>query len=238
MQIYQSEFQDQLVRGIAHRMNNILTLFHGYIGLLLDNKDLDSQTMEGLAKIKEGANAASELMDRTHSLARPSTLVWREVHLRNFIQTMQPSLMAHRGPRTEVELDLPEDVPAVWADAARVKTAMFELIRNALESTFATGGKVKISLKTIPPPGVRGASKTLPWVQFTVEDDGPGIPENVGDRIFQPFFSTKKRKSNAGLGLTVALTFIQHLGGILRSESIPGRTVFQVLLPSRAAVAN
>ena len=86
MQIQQSEFQDQLVRGIAHRMNNILTLFHGYVGLLLDNQKLDQQTMEGLAKIKEGATAASELMDRTHSLARPSTLVWREVKIADFLR--------------------------------------------------------------------------------------------------------------------------------------------------------
>jgi two-component system cell cycle sensor histidine kinase/response regulator CckA len=235
MQIQHSEFQDQLVRGIAHRMNNILTLFHGYVGLLLDNQQLDHQTMEGLAKIKEGATAASELMDRTHSLARPSTLIWREVKLADFLRMMKPSLMPYCGPRTELEFDFPDDVPPVWADAGRVKTIMFELLRNALEATFGTGGKVKVQLRTVPAPG--GARTSLPWVSLTVADDGPGIPEKAGERIFQPFFTTKKRKSNAGLGLTVALTFIQHLGGILRSHSIPGSTEFQVLLPSRSAAA-
>src|SRR6478752_4020024 len=62
MQIEHSEFQDQLVRGLAHRMNNILTLFHGYLGLLMDNQKLDKETREGLAKIKEGARAASEIV--------------------------------------------------------------------------------------------------------------------------------------------------------------------------------
>ena len=84
MQIEHSEFQDQLVRGLAHRMNNILTLFHGYLGLLLDNKQLDPATVEGLNRIKEGAKAASELMDRTHSLVRPSAVVWREINLGDF----------------------------------------------------------------------------------------------------------------------------------------------------------
>src|SRR5438874_1259487 len=79
MQIEHSEFQDQLVRGLAHRMNNILTLFHGYLGLLLDNKKLDKPTLDGLAKIQNGARAASDLMDRTHSLVRPSSAVWREL---------------------------------------------------------------------------------------------------------------------------------------------------------------
>src|SRR6266853_4370687 len=230
MQIQQTEFQDQLVRGIAHRMNNILTLFHGYIGLLLDNKQLDKQTQQGLAKIKEGASAASELMDRTHSLARPSTLVWREVNLGDFVRTMKPSLMTFCGPRTELELDFAEDVPPVWADAGRVKTIIFEIVRNALEATFSSGGRVKVSARAVPAPGGSRTGKSLPWVAFAVTDDGPGIEENIGERIFQPFFSTKKRKSNAGLGLTVALTFVQHLGGILRSHSIPGSTEFQVLL--------
>jgi two-component system cell cycle sensor histidine kinase/response regulator CckA len=238
MQIYQSEFQDQLVRGIAHRMNNILTLFHGYLGLLVENKNLDKQTLEGLAKIKEGASAASELMDRTHSLARPSTLVWREVQLADFIRTMKPSLMSYCGPRTKLELDLPNEVPPVWADAARVKTIIFELVRNALEATFGTGGVVKVAIRVAPAPGGSRTAKTLPWVSLTVADDGPGVPENATDRIFQPFFSTKKRKANAGLGLTVALTFIQHLGGILRSHSVPGKTEFEMLLPSRSATVS
>jgi signal transduction histidine kinase len=232
MQIQQTEFQDELVRGIAHRMNNILTLFHGYVGLLMDNQHLDRQTLEGLAKIKEGSTAASELMDRTHSLARPSTLVWREVRLADFLRTMKPSLMTHCGPRTELEFDLPDEVPPVWADAGRVKTIIFELLRNALEATFSTGGCVRVALRTVPAPG--GTRTSLPWVSFSVSDDGPGVPKNASERIFHPFFTTKKRKSNAGLGLTVALTFIQHLGGILRSHSIPGNTEFEVLLPSHS----
>ncbi len=225
------------MRGVAHRMNNILTLFHGYIGLLLDNQKLDKQTMDGLAKIKEGANAASELMDRTHSLARPSTLVWREVNVAEFVRMMKPSLLTHCGPNTNLELDLPDDVPPVWADAARVKTIIFEIVRNACEATFAAGGTVKVVLRAVPAPGGNRTAKALPWVSITVTDDGPGVTEKATDRIFQPFFSTKKRKSNAGLGLTVALTFVQHLGGILRSHSIPGNTEFQVLLPSRSTVA-
>lgn len=233
MQLQQSEFQDQLVRGIAHRMNNILTLFHGYLGLLVENKTLDAETQEGLAKIKEGATAASELMDRTHSLARPASLVWREVKLADFIRTMKPALMAYCGPRTVLDFDLPGDVPPVWADAARVRTIIFELVRNALEATFSLGGVVRISLRTVPAPGGSRTAKAPPWVALTVHDDGPGIPETATERIFQPFFSTKKRKSNAGLGLTVALTFIQQVGGILRSQSVPGSTEFLVLLPSR-----
>jgi signal transduction histidine kinase len=235
MQIQQSEFQDHLVRGMAHRMNNILTLFHGYIGLLLDNQTLDPQTMNGLAKIKEGATSASELMDRLHSLARPTVLSWREVQLADFLGTLRPSLMAHCGPRSALEFDLPAHVPAVWSDAGRVKTVIVELVRNALEATFARGGKVVVALHSVPCPPEVPETEPRAWVALTVTDNGPGFPDGADGRIFQPFFSTKKRKSTGGLGLTVALTYVEQLGGVLRSQSAPGKTQFEVLLPTRAS---
>src|SRR5476649_344676 len=110
MQIEHSEFQDQLVLGLAHRMNNILTLFHGYLGLLMDNQKLDKQTQAGLAKIKDGARAASELMDRTHSLVRPPAVVWREIKLPDFIRMLRPSFESLCGPRTKLTLECPDEV--------------------------------------------------------------------------------------------------------------------------------
>src|SRR5687768_1289668 len=99
MQIAQSEFQDQLMRGLAHRMNNILSLFHGYLGLLMDDKKLDPVTKEGLAKIKDGARAATDLMDRTQALVRPTGAVWRDVNLGDLLRQMRPTFESYCGPR-------------------------------------------------------------------------------------------------------------------------------------------
>jgi signal transduction histidine kinase len=232
MQIEQSEFQDQLVRGLAHRMNNILTLFHGYLGLIMDNQTLDKDTQNGLAKIKEGARAASELMDRTHSLVRPPSIVWREVKLHHFMRMLKPSFDVLCSPHTKLTLDCPDELPAVWADAVRVKAAIVEIVRNACEATFTSGGKVEITLRaTRKPPGTP-AKQPLQWISLTVADTGPGIPEEVRDRIYQPFFSTKKKQNATGLGLTVAAGVIQQLGGVLRYESEPGKTTFEMLLPA------
>jgi two-component system cell cycle sensor histidine kinase/response regulator CckA len=236
MQIEHSEFQDQLVRGLAHRMNNILTLFHGYLGLLMENQKLDRETREGLAKIKDGARAASELMDRTHSLVRPPAVVWREILLHDFLHLLLPSFEILCGPRTKVILDCPDRLPAIWGDSTRVKSAIFEIVRNAIESTSA-GGTVNIVVEaTNKPPGTP-AKQALQWISIAVTDDGPGIPEEIRDRIFQPFFSTKKKQNATGLGLTVATGFVQQMGGVLRFESEPGKTAFQMLLPSRSEAA-
>ncbi|MEI9897063.1 MAG: ATP-binding protein [Chthoniobacter sp.] len=233
MQIEHSEFQDQLVRGLAHRMNNILTLFHGYLGLLMENQKLDRDTREGLAKIKEGARAASELMDRTHSLVRPPAVVWREIKLHDFIHMLRPSFLALCGPRTKLTVECPDDLPAIWGDATRVKSAIFEVVRNAIEATFA-GGNVDIVLSSAHKPPGTPAKQALQWISIAVTDEGPGIPAEMRERIFQPFFSTKKKSNATGLGLTVATGFIQQMGGILRFESEPGKTTFQMLLPSRS----
>jgi signal transduction histidine kinase len=237
MQIEHSEFQDQLVRGLTHRMNNILTLFQGYVGLMLDEGKHDKSTLDGLKKIRDGARAASELMDRTHSLARPSSLVWREVNLADFIRMLKPTFDQLCGPKVRLKLDFPEeDVPPVWADALRIKNAIMEIVRNAIEAT-AAGGTVKIGLRSVPQPAGAHGSRALCWVELTVHDDGTGIPEKIGEKVFQPFFSTKRQQTSSGLGLTVALSFVQQLGGVLRFTSEPGNTCFELLLPCRAELS-
>lgn len=143
--------------------------------------------------------------------------------------------MTHCGPRVALELELPADIPPVWSDAGKVKTVIGELVRNALEATFTGGGVVRVILRPVPCPPEFPEASSVRWVALTVADDGPGVPTGVGERIFQPFFSTKKRRSTCGLGLTVALTYVQHLGGVLRSRSEPGQTEFEVLLPTRVA---
>lgn len=231
MQIEHSEFQDHLIGGLAHRMNNILTLFHGYLGLIMENQTLDKPTREGLAKIKDGARAASELMDRTHSLVRPASVIWREVRLHDFIHLLKPSFDALCGPQTTLTIDCPDILPPIWADASRVKSAIFEIVRNACEASFA-GGNVHLKLAATNAPGGTSAQQPLQWVSLKVTDEGPGVPDESRERIFQPFFSTKKKQNATGLGLTVAAGFVQQLGGVLRFESAPGKTTFELLLPA------
>ena len=233
MQIEHTDFQDQLVRGLAHRMNNILTLFNGYLSLLMDSKKLDRETRDGLSKIKDGAMAASELMDRTHSLVRPSTVVWREINLHDFIYMLRPTFETLCGPNTKLTIDCPDHLPAIWGDGTRVRSAIFEVVRNAIEAA-SPKGNVHIAVTAAPKPPGTPARQAIQWISICVTDDGPGIPQEIQERIYQPFFSTKKRQNATGLGLTVATGFVQQMGGVLRFESEPGRTIFQMLLPSRA----
>jgi len=235
MQALLSEFQDQLVRGLSHRMNNILSLFHGYLGLLMDDKKLDPVAREGLAKIKEGARAASDLMERTNSLVRPTSAIWRELNLAELLRQLRPTFESFCSPKVRIQVECGEDLPRIWADASRVRMALVELVRNACEAA-----KSKVLIKVSVDEGrVQGelfnvtAEQPQHWLTVNVTDDGAGIPMESAERIYTPFFTTKRNQQSAGLGLTVALGCAQHLNGAVRHHSRPGETTFELVLPSR-----
>jgi len=237
MHIDQSDFHDQLVRGLTHKMNNILSLFHGYLGLLMDDKKLDPSTVAGLARIKEGAKAASELMDRTKVLARPPSVVWREVDVPELFQRLLPDFETIADGRVKLQIDVPENMPSIWADTTRLKTAITEVVRNACEASEA-GGTVQIQVRaesqaSTTPSAAGKAAQPITWISVNVIDNGAGIPPELTEKIFHPFFSTKQKQNATGLGLTVALGLLQQLGGVIRFESKPGFTSFRLLLPSR-----
>jgi two-component system cell cycle sensor histidine kinase/response regulator CckA len=125
----------------------------------------------------------------------------------------------------------------VWADGSRIRIALMELVRNACEAA-----REEVTIRVTASPGrIQGElfemTPTTPehWLTIEVIDDGPGIPIEQADRIYQPFYSTKKRQNAAGLGLTVAIGCAQQLGGSVRHRSRPGETAFQLVLPSRVA---
>lgn len=235
MQIDYSPFQDQLVRGLAHRMNNLLTLFYGYLGLLLEDEKLDPATLAGLAQIKEGARCASELMARTQALVRPAKTVWRELDAAALLREWKPAMEALSGPGVTLRLRAGDELPLVWADSERVRTAVFELVRNAAAALQDRGGTVCVAVA----PAEHGRNPqraSLRWLSLTVSDDGPGIAPQLREKIFTPFFSGPgARPDSAGLGLTLAMSFVQQHGGILRLKQASGPTVFEILLPSRSA---
>ncbi len=237
MRIEQSEFHDQLVRGLTHKMNNILSLFHGYLGLLIDDKKLDRDTMAGLLRIRDSAEAATRLMDRTKALATPSSSQWRQIAPDDFLKTLLPSLnlFADRGIRIQVSCD--PDIPPLWADTTRLRMALKEIVKNACEAS-PSNGIVEISVKpyarSVRTRGKLPTNPPISWTAITVSDSGQGIPRELNEKIFQPFFSTKNKLDSTGLGLPVALGLVQQLGGAIRLQSRPGKTMVKVLLPSRA----
>jgi signal transduction histidine kinase len=239
MRIEQSEFHDHLVRGLAHKMNNILSLFHGYLGMLLDDKKLDRETTAGLLRIRESADAATKLIERTKTLASPSSSAqWRHVNPEDMLRTLLPSLQLYTDRGVRIEAACAAGLPLLWLDTSRLRVALKEIVKNACEASPANG-TVSISIKPhavrVRGRARRPAVPPIAWTAITVADSGKGIPADLNQKIFQPFFTTKHKRDSMGLGLSVALGLVQQLGGAIRLQSKPGKTTVKVLLPSRAA---
>ena len=240
MRIEQSEFHDHLVRGLAHKMNNILSLFHGYLGLLIDGKKLDRDTLAGLHDIRDSAEAATRLMDRTKALATPSSSSnWRQVAPEDFLRSLSPSLHLYAERGVRIQTACQPGLPPLWADIGRLRIAIREIVKNACEASPANG-KVRISVKSHSRPARRprrriAGVKPLSWTVISVTDSGKGIPAELVKKVFQPFFTTKHKRDSMGLGLSVALGLAQQLGGAIRLQSRPGRTIVKLLLPCHTA---
>lgn len=237
MQLVFTEFQDQLVRGLAHRMNNILSLFHGYLGLLMDERKLNPVMKEGLERIRDGARDATDLMERINSISRSSSNSARKMDPADFFRQIAPTLDRMRTPGFQIDIECPENLPSMTVDTSRMKLAITELVRNSAEA-----GARHVLIRVNADKGTEqpelfpggGITQDGARLKIAIVDDGPGIRSSDAGRIYEPFFSTKKNTQAAGLGLAVALGCAQQSGGTLQHCSSKDGTTFEISLPAHA----
>lgn len=218
-------------------MNNILSLFHGYLGMLMDDQKLNPVMRDGLTRVREGAHEASDLMDRINAISRPASGSPREVDPADFFRQLAPTLDGLRTPKVQVTVECAGDLPAMCVDFSRVKLAIVELVRNACEAAYSRV-IIRVSAENgaeqpeLFPGGA--AARDSEWLKIEVSDDGAGIRTADASRIYEPFFSTKKKNHAAGLGLSVALSCAQESGGTLKHRSSKAGATFEMSLPARA----
>ena len=213
-------------RMIAHELKNPLAGIKGAAQLLRD----DVESSEGLALIEligSEIDRIGRLVDRMEKLGDVDPTGAEQVNIheilrqaRRIIQSANPSLVFDE--RYDPSL------PHVYGDPDTLMQALLNLIKNAAESA---GERGKILLETSVRTGVRGGAsgKLLP-VQIRIIDDGPGVPKDMMAQIFQPFVTTKHEGQGLGLALVSKVAAAHH--GLVEVQSVPGRTVFSLLLPA------
>jgi two-component system nitrogen regulation sensor histidine kinase GlnL len=133
-------------------------------------------------------------------------------------------------PAVSVISDFDISLPEFDADPEQLTQAVLNIARNAAQSLSAATKDPEIRLTTRVARGVTLAKKRYRLaLALSVEDNGPGIPPEIRDRIFFPLVSG--REGGTGLGLTIAQTFVAQHNGTIEWESAPGRTVFTIVLP-------
>ena len=226
----------RLAPGIAHELGNPLAAILGFSQLIRRDPSLPEdlrQNAELLAAEAERTQAiAGNLLDfLTH---RPAER--RSTPIRALIDSVLTLQASDLGAGTiEVEVDVPEDVPAVELDRGQLQQVLVNVTRNAIEAVGAGAGR-RIGINAVR-EGRPGADER---VRITVVDDGRGVaPEHV-DRLFEAFYTTKPPGEGSGLGLSVSRAIVRSHGGDLRFAPAPsGRgAAFTIDLPVRAAAVE
>jgi two-component system NtrC family sensor kinase len=213
----------QLAAGIAHEVNNPLSMILGYTQLLLRDEDIGSQRHDDLKIIEKHAKNCKTIVGDLLSFSR-STRTKKEVsHLQVSIEEILSVVRHHfELDGVVVEKQFDPALPSMILDEEKIKQVFMNLIMNAKQ---AIGKKGTIQLSTHFDDINNQAS-------IRISDTGTGIrPEHLS-RIFDPFFTTKSTGEGTGLGLSVSYGIVKDHGGEILVESIPGKgSTFTVVLP-------
>ena len=226
----------QLAGGIAHDFNNLLTAMIGFSDLLLLRHRPGDQSFADIMQIKQNANRAANLVRQLLAFSRQQTLQPRRLNVTDILAELAHLLRRLIGENIELKISHHRDLGLVKADEGQLEQVIINLAVNARDAM--TGGGV-LSIRTANDTYREAKTvnaETMPagdYVLIEVSDTGCGIPPEIIDRIFEPFFSTKEVGQGTGLGLSTVYGIIKQSGGFVFVKSRPDKgTTFSIYLPS------
>ena len=210
-QLLQSEKMSaigQLIAGVAHDLNNPLASVVGFSDLLGEAADVPPRLAEPLAVIRQEAERASAIVRNLLSFARRQEGERQLQSIRPILESTHQLLKNQLlAARIELSLTFEPGLPEVEVHANQIKQVFVNIINNAAQaiaSTRAREGRGRIEIATKCEPD---------GLSVNISDNGPGIPEAVAQRVFEPFFSTKSEGEGTGLGLSISLGIVKEHGG-------------------------
>jgi PAS domain S-box-containing protein len=215
-----------LLAGVAHELNNPLTVILGQTELLLGSCP-QGPIAERADRLYKAAERCARIVKNFLALARQHPPERQQVQL-NQVAREAVELLAYplRVDNVEIIWDLTDRLPWIWADSHMLYQVAANLIANAQQAMHDAPPPRRLTIAT----RVEASSGRIILI---VADTGPGIPAEVQPRIFEPFFTTKPPGQGTGLGLSLCQGIIDSHGGTMRLESQPGRgAAFIVELPA------
>jgi signal transduction histidine kinase len=216
----------QLVAGVAHELNNPLTVVLGNTGLVLE-RVRDPDLRRRLETVVSAADSSRKIVQNLLAFARKRSPERSSMSLNEVVQQTIGLRAYHlRSERIRVETDLDASLPKVSADVQQIQQVILNLLVNAEQAIEEARKGDRIVFRT---------RKEGDRVLLGIEDNGPGMPPEVRSRIFEPFYTTKEVGRGTGLGLSICYGIIGEHDGTIRVESEPGRfTRFTIELPISA----
>lgn len=232
-----------LAGGIAHDFNNILTPILGYAELIQATTTDDSVAGKDIKEIIKATKRAIDLVGQILTFSRRKEHKLQQVTIQPILKETLKLLRATIPTSIEIRQRIAPDCGAVLADPTQIHQIIMNLCTNAYHAMQEKGGTLAVSLQpvTLQQNDIPGKFTLQPgeYVRLEVSDSGSGMSQDVLNRIFEPYFSTKAEGKGTGLGLSVVLGIVKGHGGDITVSSEPGQgTTFQVYLPQVARKAT
>jgi len=211
----------KFVSSMLHDLKTPMTVISGYTRLMVKEEDLEAR-QEYAESVLRQVEILNAMTRETLAFARGETKLWvRKVYLYKFFEELAEQLRQGLGEHVEVKLEL-ADRGVAYFDGPKIQRAVHNLARNAAEAIAAMDRRGTFTI------GVDRTEDDEIVLRF--EDDGPGVPAAIKERLFESF-TTHGKKDGTGLGLAIVRRVVEDHGGAVQMESEPGRTVFTITLP-------
>ena len=226
-----------LAGGIAHDFNNILFPIIGYTEMAQDEVDPENPAYRYLGEIFKAALRARKLVRQILTFSRRDEHEVKPVRIQSIVKETVKLLRSSLPVTVTLAPYLDEDCEPVMADPTRMHQVLMNLCTNAYHAVRETGGRMEIDLNrfevTADDPSAPADLAPGRYVRLTVRDNGVGIPDEVRDQIFDPYFTTRETGEGSGLGLSVVLGIVEEYGGRITVDSKPGNgTTFDIYFPA------
>lgn len=225
----------QLAGGIAHDFNNVLSAIMMANDFLLNAHKPTDPSFQDIMQIKQNATRAATLVRQLLAFSRRQTLRPQVLDMGDALSDLTMLLKRLIGEKVKLDFVHGRDLWPVKVDVSQFEQVIVNLAVNARDA-MPDGGKLTIRTANLSAKDAeRLQHKGMPaadYVQIEVSDTGTGIPADIVDKIFEPFFSTKEVGKGTGLGLSTVYGIVKQTGGFVYVDSVANQgTVFRIFLP-------
>jgi two-component system cell cycle sensor histidine kinase/response regulator CckA len=235
--VYQQQKMEsvgQLAGGIAHDFNNVLSAIMMATDFLLNAHKPTDPSFQDIMQIKQNANRAAALVRQLLAFSRKQTLRPQVLDLGETLGDLGMLLKRLIGEKVTLDVVHGRDLWPVKVDLSQFEQVVVNLAVNARDA-MPDGGKLTVRTSNVNADDcAKFAYKGMPhadYVLVEVTDTGTGIPQDIIEKIFEPFFSTKEVGKGTGLGLSTVYGIVKQTGGFVYADSKPGMTAFRIFLP-------